>query len=872
MDLKPYWQKRHFDETPEPRGEWQASGTDLAFVVQMHAASHLHFDFRLEIGGVLKSWAVPKGPSPDPAEKRLAVEVEDHPLAYGRFEGVIPVAQYGGGTVMVWDRGRWIPDGDPVEAWRRGHIRFVLLGRKLAGRWSLLRMKGNGKKGENGKANWLLVKAKDEFAGREIGTGQETAVSVLSGRTLKQIAQGKKGRVETGELAVPAPREKKPARKSALGARGKKTQALPDRMEPQLASLVAEAPRDGTWLSELKFDGYRILARLQENGVSLWTRNHHDWTSLLPDIAADLARLDLPGSWLDGELVAVDREGHGSFELLQQSFRKGERAVRDESRLLYYVFDAPWLAGEDLRELPQEERKQRLKKALRPSRLKNSALRYSDHIKGRLQEVYEQACLQGEEGIIIKSAAAPYRSGRGRHWLKLKCLHRQEFVVGAYTDPEGGRAGFGALLLGYFDDAQRFIHVGRTGTGFDDSQLRHLHHRLCRLERKTSPFEGELSAQEKDGAHWVSPQLVVEVKFSGWTRHQRLRQAVFLGLRDDKEAELVHQEKAVAPPAAGAPEKARKKPDGKTRKRSTSRRDAELAGVRISHPQREVYPGAGYSKRDVARYYADMAARVLPHLADRPLSVLRCPDGIAAGCFFQKHMTDAMPDFLRTVAVPEKAGTALYMLASDSRSLVGLVQMGVIEFHAWEARRDRLDRPDRMIFDLDPGPGVTWQSVKDGAVLLQALLQELELPCYLKTSGGKGLHVEVPLLRVHTWDEVKNFSHHVVLHLEAELPDRFVASAAKAKRKSRIFIDYLRNAEGATTVTPYSLRAREGAPVATPLRWKELPDIESAAAFTLANIRARVAGLTRDPWAAYENDRTRISKRSNEALRKLTTD
>ncbi|HEX6591342.1 MAG TPA: DNA ligase D, partial [Moraxellaceae bacterium] len=630
---------------------------------------------------------------------------------------------------------------------------------------------------------------------------------------------------------------------------------LPDFLEPQLATLVSEIPRDGPWLSELKFDGYRLLARVQKDKVSLWTRNRQDWSSKLPAIAADLAALGLDDAWLDGELVAVDNEGRGSFELLQQAFARNRRGqVKTEARLLYYLFDALFLNGKDLRGLPQQERKQLLKKALKPTAGHAGALRYSDHITGRMQDVDQQACLQGEEGIIVKAADATYSSGRGLHWLKLKCLHRQEFVVGGYSDPEGGREGLGALLLGYYDAAGQLVYVGRTGTGFSQEQLRQLQAKLRRQQRRTSPFANALSSREADAVHWVSPRLVAEVKFAGWTRHHRLRQASFLGLREDKPARRVQEDR----PSTRLKEVVAEKPAAD-----------KVAGVKITHPGRLVYAQEGLRKIDVARYYESMAEHLLPQLAGRPLSLLRCPDGIAQACFFQKHMTDSMPDFLRTVAVEEEAGKALYMLADSPRALLALVQMGVLEFHTWGARSDRLNRPDRMVFDLDPGPGVAWKEVQEGALLIRALLRELELPVYLKTSGGKGLHLEVPLLRVHTWEEIKDFSHGIALHLEHELPGRFLASSAKSRRQSRIFIDYLRNAPGATTIAAYSLRARAGAAVATPLRWKELPDIESAAAFTLENISSRLATLRKDPWARYESERVRIGKSLREAMREL---
>lgn len=866
MGLEKYRSKRDFSRTPEPEGAL-APARELApvFVIQKHAASHLHYDFRLEIDGVLKSWALPRGPSLDPADKRLAVQVEDHPLAYAGFEGVIPAGEYGGGAVMVWDRGRWYPLGDPEAGYRNGKLRFRLEGEKLQGEWTLVRMaQATSAPGE--RVNWLLVKHQDEFArpDAELDITELRAESVQSGRGLEEIATGRAPRIAPppspfhGRRASPPP------------------PVLPDFITPQLATLVEDSPRDGLWLAETKLDGYRLLAQVEDGVARLWTRNRQDWSERLAEVAAELQRLPLQDAWFDGELVALDRRGHASFNLLQQVLsRRGRQAPAP--RLRYYLFDMTFLDGEDLRELPQLERKDRLREllagtvqeALAGSSLSGAEriVRYCSHGVGRLDEAFRAACLQGEEGVVVKRADAPYRAGRSPHWLKLKCGHRQAFVVGGFTPPEGRREGFGALLVGYYTTAGALAYAGRVGTGFDRATLTALGERLQQLRRDDGPFDGKLSAAEQAGAHWVRPGLVVDVRFAGWTRQERLRQARFLGLREDKPAREVLLEIPQLPASrggtasvaedAGDDASARPHAAGKGPQEDDSAAvTAVVAGVRLSHPARLVYPADGLSKLDVARYYEAVAPRLLPLLQERPLALLRCPADIGR-CFLQKHPGAGMPESVQGIVLPEGPGGGRYLAVASLEALLELVQLGMVELHAMGIRQDRPEAPDRLVLDLDPAPELGWPVVVERVQIVRELLQELSLPAFLKSTGGRGVHVEVPLRRLQSGAEVNRIAEGLARLLAGQLPELFTASAASAGRVGRIYIDYLRNGIGATAVAAYSLRARAGAPVALPLAWEELPEAASGR-FTLRNVPALLASRP-DPWQAYAQARVRLA-------------
>jgi len=797
MGLRQYWGKRNFKETPEPRGALQSSSERLQFVIQQHAASRLHYDFRLELAGTLKSWAIPKGPSLNPAHKRLAVHVEDHPLDYGGFEGIIPPKQYDAGTVLLWDRGSWSPVGDPMTSYRRGRLKFNLKGHKLHGLWNLVRMGGRH---EQGKDNWLLIKEKD----KEARTGEQAEVtrlltnSVASRRTIEQIASGRhrvwQSNSPARKHAKAIPRPYETATKKLVGARRTPQE---DSMRPQLATLADEAPVGEEWVHELKYDGYRILCRVKNGSAKLVTRNDHDWTAKLQGIAAAAAALPVKTAWLDGEVVALMPDGIISFQGLQNAFDTGS-----ETNLAYYVFDLLYLDGYDLRQVSLLDRKRSLA-AVMPSGA-SGVLRYSDHILGQGGVVFSEACHKGMEGIISKRSGAVYLPGRNRNWIKVKCGHRQEFVIGGFTDPSGSRMAFGALLLGVYGEQGQFQFVGRTGTGFSERLLKELHKRLVALEQSRSPFVNPPTGVDARGVHWVKPRLVAEVSFAEWTNEGLLRQASFQGLRKDKAAKSVIKEgtwnttPVRAARSAAAQTSLRLHADEaerQTKKRSASAEGpTTVAGVTVSHPDRILFPDHGFTKLAVAQYYERVSQWLLPHLQDRPLTLVRCPEGYNKDCFYQKHATDTVPDTIGRVEILEEHGRSSYMIADSLPAVIGLVQMGVLELHTWGAKRDRLDRPDRITMDLDPDPTVPWKFVIEAAQLVKTLLNELDLECFVKTTGGKGLHVVLPLRPVHTWDEVKAFSKGLADHLVHMIPDRFIANMSKHKRKGKIYVDYLRHA------------------------------------------------------------------------------
>ncbi len=850
MRLREYRQKRNFKKTPEPRGRLGSGGGKGLYVIQQHAASRLHYDFRLELDGTLKSWAVPKGPSLDPTQKRLAVQVEDHPLDYAQFEGLIPAGQYGGGTVLLWDRGRWTPLDDPREGLTRGRLTFTLEGDKLSGDWTLVRM---GREGGKGKANWLLIKDRDASArsGGKAEVTRRLTKSVVSGRSLKEIASGpykvwQAGRSNrTSVRAVPIRSSDIALPKMARKAR----QA--SRMAPQLAMLVARAPEGDEWIHELKFDGYRILCRIRDGKATLWTRNGHEWTAKLRSLGDALAGLPVERAWLDGEVVALLPDGRVSFQALQNAFESGQAA-----NLVYYVFDLLYLDGYDLRPAALTERKRCLAALLAAADGKGPIL-YSAHITGQGDDVFAEACRNGMEGAMAKRADASYSEGRSRTWLKVKCSKRQEFVIGGFTDPSGSRRAFGALLLGVYDDHGTLRYAGRTGTGFSARSLTDLHRRLRALERRSSPFLDVPGTADRATIHWVEPRLVADVGFAEWTKGGQLRQASFHGLREDKPASAVRRESAARRPANEQTAAAASRGKGAGRETPSS---MTIAGVAISHPQRVLYPEQALTKEALARYYETVSDWILPHLHGRPLSLVRCPEGYQQECFYQKHATDRIPEVIGRVEIPRKESSSQYMVADSLPALIGLVQLGVLELHTWGATRDRLDRPDRLVFDLDPAPDVPWKLVVEAAQLLRTLLEALELRSFVKTTGGKGLHIVVPIRRTGGWEEARAFSKAVAEHLVRMIPERFVATMAKQQRKGKIFVDDLRNAKGATAVAAYSTRARRGAPVSVPLAWEELSPQLRSDHFTLSNLPHRLQQLAKDPWQDYMSGRQTITR------------
>ncbi len=862
--LQRYRGKRNFVKTPEPAGHPGAAAHPAAkaiYVVQKHAATRLHYDFRLELGGTLKSWAVPKGPSLDPSQKRLAVHVEDHPLEYAEFEGVIPPKQYGAGTVLIWDRGTWEVQGNPIDGYRKGVLKFRLDGHKLHGAWTLVRMHHRRDAADdNGKENWLLIKehdaeAKKGKAGEIVETSTE---SVESGKGLKDIAaDGARVWHSNRDAASAGPpqsarsaRTRRPAVPSGRYASipGAVKARLPEWIAPQLATLVDRMPTDSGWLHEIKFDGYRLLCRVKHGEPRLFTRNANDWTPKLHAQAQAIAGLGLTDAWLDGEAVVFTAEGRSSFQELQNAFDS-----RFTGTIAYCIFDLLYINGYDLRATPLIERKRLLASLFdRPPSRKDARLRYSDHIVGDNQASFEEACRQGLEGLIVKRMDSVYRSGRGRSWLKVKCEQRQEFVIGGFTEPAGSRAGFGALLLGFYEDG-RLRYAGKVGTGFSDTLLHRLHRTLLDIERPSPPFANPPTGYDAKGAHWVEPTLVAEIRFSEWTKEGILRQPSFQGLRTDKPAKTIGRERPLSVVQNHA-EASKAAQDTTQRPRRARSRQAP----RLSNPDRVLYPDIGLTKSGLAEYYEQVSDWMLPHVKGRPLTLVRCPEGYQK-CFYQKHVNEKVPHAIGRIEIEHDEGPETYMLAESLEALLGLVQMGVLEVHTWGSTKDRLERPDRLTFDLDPDPSVPWAQVIEAAQLTKTLLEELGLVTYLKTTGGKGLHIVTPILRTHDWEQAKAFAKMVADHLVATIPQRFTSNMAKRARKGKIFLDYLRNAREATAIAAYSTRAKPGAPVSVPIAWDELSNDLPSDYFTVANVPARLKRLRQDPWEAYSRSARRLT-------------
>jgi bifunctional non-homologous end joining protein LigD len=833
MDLEEYRHKRDFGKSPEPEGQKvDSSGPTLRFVVQKHAATRLHYDLRLEMDGVLKSWAVPKGPGTVPGDKHLAVHVEDHPLEYGDFEGIIPQGEYGGGTVLLWDRGTWEPLEDPHKGYGRGELKFLLHGHKLKGKWTLVRLRPKDSKAGEEDKNWLLIKGRDN--GGDSGSSdqdQEMDRSVATGRTMEEIARQGNRRWHSGKSETVA--DERAVLRKISGLPGAVPGSQPQTLAPQLATLAPEAPAGEGWLHEIKYDGYRLLCIVQGGRARLISRSGQDWTDRFKGIAAQAVALG--ECILDGEVVVLMPGGTTDFQALQ-NLLKGQGT----GELVYSVFDLPHCSGFDLTRVPLVRRKEVLQELLAQV---TGSIRYSDHIRGRGAEVFRNACRLGLEGIISKRADSPYRSGRSSSWRKIKCSKRQEFVIGGFTKPGGSRTGFGALLVGVYEEG-RLRYAGRVGTGFTERTLTNLSARLSGLETDQPPFADPPRGREARGVHWVAPELVAEVEFAEWTREGVLRHPSFKGLREDKDPGEVTRERVLPQQQINAAGRA-----GRVQGSATTT-ERLVAGVRVSNPARKVYPVTGITKFEVAAFYEDIAGRLLPHITSRPLTVIRCPEGVGAACFYQKHLYDNLPSAIHGVEVVEKGKQVIYILIKDIEGLIGLVQMGVLELHPWGSRAESLELPDTMIFDLDPDPGVGWRTVVEGAGLIRKRLDELGLMSFVKTSGGKGLHIVVPLEPKADWHEVRAFAGGVARGLARSHKERFVATMSKSKRAGKVFIDYFRNSRGATSVAAYSLRAREGAPVSTPVQWAELSGIRPDT-FTLRTLRKRIDALERDPWEGY---------------------
>ncbi len=812
MALETYRAKRDFSATAEPAGSDRRGHGD-AFVVQKHAARRLHYDLRLEIGDVLASWAVTKGPSLVPGEKRLAVHVEDHPLDYADFEGQIAKGQYGGGEVIVWDRGRWEPEGDPARGLKKGRLDFTLEGAKLKGRWHLVRM--GGKPGEKHE-NWLLIKGSDDAARSAADPDilTEAPASVISGRTVEDIAAGK-----------PAPKARK-----AKGARAK-ADPWPGFAPPALATLKPSPPAGADWVHEIKFDGYRLQAQIRGGKVKLLTRSGQDWTGRFGEgVTAALAALPAKTAILDGELVVEGAGGASDFGSLQADLGAGR-----VDRFLYYLFDALYLEGEDLRKRTLLERKARLAALLDGA---GDPLRLSEHFEADGEVMLRHACRLSLEGLVSKRRDGRYPSGRTGTWIKSKCSARQEFVVAGYVTSTVSRDLVGSLVLGAYEDGA-LVHVGRVGTGFGRAVAADLATRLKAIVRKTPPFAAKPSADAARGVTWVKPELVAEVEFRAWTADGLLRHAAFRGLRDDKPASEIVRE-------GGAVEA---KPRARTQ-------------VRLTHPDRVYWPDAGVTKQGLADYYAEVWPRMAPVVVNRPVALLRCPGGTEGQCFFQKHAWKGHGREIVTFHDPEDDSDEPLVAVDGLPALIALVQGGALEMHTWQSSLDDLEHPDQIVMDLDPGEGVPWEAVLDAARDVRARLETAGLAAFVKTSGGKGLHVVAPLKPTPAagWDAVKGFAAAMARSMAADDPDHYVATITKAKRTGKILIDYLRNGRNNTAIVAYGTRARPGAPVSMPLAWDELGPEIGPAHFTVANAPARVAN-TPDPWAGFRKAERPLPKR-----------
>ena len=819
MSLRDYTRKRRFDRTPEPAADaGRAPGHRPIFVVQLHHARSRHYDFRLEIDGALKSWAVPKGPSLRVGEKRLAVEVEDHPLDYATFEGDIPEGNYGAGHVDVFDHGHWACDGDPLEALAAGKLDFTLSGDKLQGGWKLVRTNMRGK-----QKQWLLIKREDAHA-----ADREADDLVATPAAARKT--GKRGAVGAKKTGVVRRTTKASAtwRKRALALDGARDGHMPVGFAPELTLLRAAPPAGDDWLHEIKWDGYRLMVDLVDGVAKLRSRGGLDWDETFPEVAKAIAALPVADACLDGELVVLGKDGRSDFSELQRVIDGTSKA-----QLRYLVFDLPGLAGVDLRKAPLHARKDLLKQLLGS---KVGVLAFSDHVIGHGAEVFAQTGQQGIEGVVSKRADSGYRSGRSGDWVKAKHEDTDEFVIVGYTEPKGARSAFGSLLMATREGG-KLRYVGRVGTGFDAEALRTIHKRLQAIERKTATVElPDHVPFPRRSVHWVAPKLVAEVAFRGWAKEGLLRQASFKRLRADKRA------RDVGPQVAASNHEVEEPP---------MKRKPAKDNARISHPERVVFEGATYTKGDVADYYRSVAKWLLPELVDRPLSLLRCPDGSQGECFFQKHHAGSLGENVHAIALKQKSGSEQYLYVDSIEGVIDLVQMSTLEFHPWGARVDDPEQPDRLVFDLDPGDGVRWPAVITAARDMRGKLKQAGLQSFVRLSGGKGLHVVVQIARGPSWDEVHAFCEAFSGAMAEHAPERYVATMSKAKRPGKIFIDWLRNTRGATSVASWSLRARKGAPVAVPLRWEDLGGISKPGAFDLAGAKQRAARLRKDPWAGF---------------------
>jgi bifunctional non-homologous end joining protein LigD len=864
--LARYRSMRDFSVTAEPSGSGHSNGgkpgARLPFCVQKHAASHLHYDFRLGWNGVLKSWACAKGPSYVVKDRRLAVQVEDHPIDYGGFEGIIPAGQYGGGTVMLWDQGTWEPQAESADvdaALREGQLKFLLHGTKLEGKWALIRMHPRSKSEET-KPAWLLIKEHDSFERPPDAPAitDEAPNSVITGRTLDQIAANEdhvwqSNRPEKPSQSAPRTVPHPPAARVSLersstafagNLKHLPKEPQPTFLKPQLAQETESPPEGEAWIHELKLDGYRMQARKDGEKVQLFTRSGLDWTARMRPIADEVDRLPVDAVTLDGEVVVLATDGTTNFADLQAAFQESAKHP-----LTYFCFDLLHLNGRNPRDLPLLERKKLLAEVLKAA--DGDHLQLSEHIVSNGGALFRKACEHQAEGIVSKRANAPYSGSRSSAWLKSKCLHEQEFVIGGYTLPGKGKAGgpgLGALLLGYYDDAgKNLIYAGRTGTGFTQKFAAQLRKQLETLETKTAAFQS-VAADARKGALWVKPQLVAQVRFATWTADMQVRQAAFLGLREDKPAAEIRRE--ISAPTPKSAKSRVPHPPQSHRDGQPSAKPTASAPGRLTHPAKILDNETQLTKQQLADYYWAVAERMLPHIADRPLSLVRCPEGSEKPCFFQKHVNAMLPPGIGSVEVADKKGVVEpYITLNTREALAGLAQLGVLEIHPWGSKNQTLEQPDRIVIDLDPDESLPWSALTAAALDVRKRLKSLGLESWVKTTGGKGLHVIIPIAPEAEWPEIKDWAHQFVLGMERENPRLYLTKMTKAARTGKIYLDYLRNERGATAVAPYSPRARKGVGVAMPLAWSELKSFDRPV-FRVANFDEWSGRLKRkDVWA-----------------------
>ncbi|WP_349962500.1 DNA ligase D [Rhizobium sp. ZPR3] len=840
MVLETYHRKRDFTKTSEPKGRAKrkkAAAAGGSFVIQKHDARRLHYDFRLELDGVLKSWAVTRGPSLMTGEKRLAVQTEDHPLEYGDFEGTIPKGEYGGGTVLVWDKGSWTPIGDPHKGLTKGHLEFELHGKKLGGRWHLIRMAG---KPREKRENWLLIKGEDNAARPEGAPDilEERPESAKTGRMINEVERERPGwSSKTGKLDRRTTRPKNGSIEIKSGKtepeldtepvdpsflRGARKAALPAFVEPALATLVSKPPAGKRWLHEIKFDGYRLEVRIEAGRIKLLTRSGLDWTQKFgKEILAAFRDLPVGTAVIDGELVVEPAAGASDFSALQADLSEGR-----SDRFVFYAFDLIYLDGYDLTACPLIGRKELLQKII-PS--ETGILRFSSHFDENGNLLLSHACRLSLEGIVSKVASDPYRSGRGKTWVKSKCSSRQEFVIGGFVPSTTSRKAIGSLVLGVYEDG-KLEHVGRVGTGYTHTVAEQLFQKLTRMKAAENPFATKLTAEENRGVRYVRPDLVAEVEFRAWTADGHLRHASFRGLREDKNPRDIVRETLKSPTKASTQKPPR-------------------SSVSLTHPDRLYWPDEGVTKAGLADYYSEVWHYMGPFVVGRPLALVRCPNGIGGQHFFQKHAWKGMNKNIALAKDPQDDEP--YVGIDDLSGLIGLVQAAVLEIHPWGSMVGDWERPDMIVMDLDPGPDVAWREVIVAAEETAERLRQAGLVPFVKTSGGKGLHVVCPLVAKAEWPAVKAFTKGIADAMAADTHDRYVSTITKSKRRGKILIDYLRNQRGSTAVAPYSTRARPGAAVSMPLSWEELSPAIGPDYFTVLNVPTRLGALRSDPWADF---------------------